>query len=389
MKYKHSVLFYKMRIPFITISLILIICTIPFGDVYPQSPPQERIVGGNEVKRAFWPWMAALVKRNSPTLFSGFFCGGVLIHRQWLLTSAHCVHHYLPNEYTVALNVHDLRTDQGDIYQVRKHVIHPEFNSVNLDNDLALIQLKNASPNPVIESTLSPSINEGSSGIVIGWGQLSEYGNFATTMQQVTVPIVSNVSCQLAFQKDPTDVQISSNVICAGESEGGKDACYGDSGGPLIIHYLNRWVLAGIVSWGHGCARPDYYGVYTRVSKYVDFIERNVPSITLTGQITFQSIAIKDNPISAPYALVKLVDTEYMTYTDRNGCYSFDVPSGIFFISIKADNYLSVIREINLCQRKKVVYNESLQKIVDGDFNADGTVGLSDILIMLKKIVKE
>jgi secreted trypsin-like serine protease len=362
---------------------------ISLGEVNPQSFPQKRIVGGNEVKRAFWPWMAALVKRNSPNLASGFFCGGVLVHRQWLLTSAHCVHNYLPNEYTVALNVHDLKTDQGDIYLVRKHVIHPEFNSMNLDNDLALIQLKNATPYPVIESTLSPSIEEGTSGIVIGWGQLSEYGNFATTLQQVTVPIVSNVSCQLAFQKDPTEVQISSNVICAGEPEGGKDACYGDSGGPLVVHYLNRWILAGIVSWGHGCARPDYYGVYTRVSKYVYFIERNVPSITLTGQISFQSITGKENPISEPYALIKLLNTEYMTYTDSNGYYSFNVPSGIFSISIKADNYLPVIREINLCQRKRVVLNESLQKIVDGDFNADGTVSLSDIIIMLKKIVKK
>jgi len=378
-----------MRILYKTTSLIIIVCMISLGEVNPQSFPQKRIVGGNEVKRAFWPWMAALVKRNSPNLASGFFCGGVLVHRQWLLTSAHCVHNYLPNEYTVALNVHDLKTDQGDIYLVRKHVIHPEFNSMNLDNDLALIQLKNATPYPVIESTLSPSIEEGTSGIVIGWGQLSEYGNFATTLQQVTVPIVSNVSCQLAFQKDPTEVQISSNVICAGEPEGGKDACYGDSGGPLVVHYLNRWILAGIVSWGHGCARPDYYGVYTRVSKYVYFIERNVPSITLTGQISFQSITGKENPISEPYALIKLLNTEYMTYTDSNGYYSFNVPSGIFSISIKADNYLPVIREINLCQRKRVVLNESLQKIVDGDFNADGTVSLSDIIIMLKKIVKK
>ena len=371
-----------MRICFI-ISLIILNSFISYEIVNSQSCPQKRIVGGTEVKRAFWPWMAALIKRDSPNLEAGIFCGGVLIHRQWLLTSAHCVHTLKANEYEVALGVHDLRTDQGDIYLVRKHVIHPDFNNVNLDNDLALIQLKNAAPYPVIESTISPAIEEGTSGVVIGWGQLSEYGNFAETLQQVTVPIAPNEDCQLAFQKDPSDVLITSNVICAGEPEGGKDACYGDSGGPLIVHYLNRWVLAGIVSWGHGCARPDYYGVYTRVSKYIEFIEKNVPSITLTGYITSESNA------NVAHALIELIDTEYMTYTDNSGFYSLEVPSGIFNISIKADNYIPVIREINLSQRKKVVhYNERLRNVYNADFNLDGKVNLPDIILMLKKIVK-
>jgi len=370
------------------ITLIILFSLIPFGSIHSASSPLKRIVGGSEVKRAFWPWMAALVKRNSSDLASGFFCGGVLIHRQWLLTSAHCIHTYLPNEYEVALDVHDLKTDQGDIYQVRKHVIHPDFNSLNLDNDLALIQLKNATPYPVIESTLSPTIEEGVSGIVIGWGQLSEYGNFANTLQQVTVTIVSNACCQLAFQKDPTEVHISSKVICAGEPEGGKDACYGDSGGPLIIQYLNRWILAGIVSWGHGCARPDYYGVYTRISSYIDFIESNVPTITLTGKISSQSGA--NNILPVPHAFIRLINTEYMTYTDNSGYYAFDAPSGNYFIYIKADNYLPVVREINLCQRKKIVYlDEILHKIVEGDINSDGQLSLSDIILLLKKIVIE
>jgi len=378
-----------MRIPLYIIFLIIFFCAIPY-QLDAQDSSQTRIVGGSDVKRAFWPWMAALVKRNSPTLAGGFFCGGVLIHRQWLLTSAHCVHTYQANEYQVALNIHDLQTDQGDLYLVRKHVIHPAFNHLNLENDLALIQLKNSTPYPVIESTLNPLIDDGTPGIVIGWGQLSEYGNFAKTLQQVTVPIVSNERCQQAFLKDPNDVHISPNVLCAGEPEGGKDACYGDSGGPLIIHYLNRWILAGIVSWGHGCARPDYFGVYTRISSYIEFIDRNVPSITLSGQITAQSNENSGRKIPVPHAYIRLVDTEYMACTDNSGFYSLDVPSGIFSISIKAENYLPIIREINLTQRKKIVFfDETLSQSIEGDVNCDGKVNLEDIVQTLKKIVNE
>jgi secreted trypsin-like serine protease len=377
-----------MRIFFISISII--ICLIPIEKIHSQSAPQKRIVGGTEVKRAFWPWMAALVKRDRSSLSGGFFCGGVLIHRQWLLTSAHCVHAYSPNEYEVALGVHDLKTDQGDIYLIKKHMIHPDFNPLNLDNDLALIQLKNATLYPIIEPALAPTIEEGTSGIVIGWGQLSEYGHFATSLQQVSVPIVSNERCQLAFQKDPTPVRISPHVICAGELEGGKDACYGDSGGPLIIHSLNRWMLAGVVSWGHGCARPDYFGVYTRVSSYVDFLENNVPSITLIGKITAQSYPNKDAYKSVPHAFIRLIDTEYMTYSDNNGYYALDVPSGIFVMSIKADNYLPLVREINLFQRNRIVYhNEILRVRIDGDINLDGTANLADLILLLKKITKK
>lgn len=65
------------------------------------------------------------------------------------------------------------------------------------------------------------------------------------------------------------------NAICAGFSDGGKDACQGDSGGPFMCLNPNRphqWYLAGVVSHGEGCARPDEPGIYTRVSLYIEWI---------------------------------------------------------------------------------------------------------------------
>lgn len=71
--------------------------------------------------------------------------------------------------------------------------------------------------------------------------------------------------------------RITDNMLCAGVEKGGLDACQGDSGGPLLVKNadLNTFHLAGVVSWGEGCAREGYPGIYTRVSQYVQWIEEN------------------------------------------------------------------------------------------------------------------
>ncbi|KPA18406.1 coagulation factor VII [Candidatus Magnetomorum sp. HK-1] len=347
--------------------------------------PEKRIVGGTEVKRSFWPWMATLVERNVSPLSDAHFCGAMLIHPQWVLTAGHCVESTLPHNFDVMLNMHDLTTDMGDIYPVRQVIIHPKFDNVSLDNDIALIQLKNAANYPVIHPMLTHKIFPGTSAIIIGWGKLNEHGPFSTKLQQVNVPIISNDVCLNAFEKDPSDVVITSNQICAGEPDGGKDACRGDSGGPLIIRDIDNWVLAGIVSWGRGCARPGYYGIYTRVSMYIDFIEKYVPSVTITGQVT--AVLHAQHSMSIPNALIQLVNTEYQTYTDKNGYYSFDVPSGIFVISIKAENFLPIVQVINLCQRKRVIYYNRILSKISGDIDKNGIINIADIIALLQRII--
>ena len=110
--------------------------------------------------------------------------------------------------------------------------------------------------------------------MVSGWGALEFMGiDSEERLQAVNLPIVSQEECQQAYPGD-----ITAGMICAGLPEGGRDSCQGDSGGPLVVRGLSdrHWQLAGVVSWGAGCAEAGRYGVYARVSKYLDWITATV-----------------------------------------------------------------------------------------------------------------
>lgn len=117
---------------------------------------------------------------------------------------------------------------------------------------------------------LAGSDNElpyGSIATVTGWGFTHEGGNLATQLQKLDVPVIDQSSCE-SFYKVENDV-ITERMFCAGFAEGMKDSCQADSGGPLV--YNGKQI--GIVSWGHGCARPEFPGVYANVAKLRSFID--------------------------------------------------------------------------------------------------------------------
>jgi len=96
-------------------------------------------------------------------------------------------------------------------------------------------------------------------------------------LQEVLVPLISPETCGQEDWYGSDKRYNSAIMICAGHGEGGKDACKGDSGGPLSCHAPDgRWKLAGIVSWGHGCALAKKPSLYTRVERYVDWIKKHV-----------------------------------------------------------------------------------------------------------------
>ena len=170
-----------------------------------------------------------------------------------------------------------LYSDEGSeqTVDVSGIVQHEDYSSFLLTNDIALLMI--AEPltfDDNVQAVGMPSQGQDSTGdsLITGWGTTSEGGDSSDILQKVIVPIVSDDDCRESYGED----EIFDSMICAGVPEGGIDACQGDSGGPMVCDIDGGdSYQCGIVSWGYGCARPDYPGVYTEVSYFVDWIEAN------------------------------------------------------------------------------------------------------------------
>lgn len=246
-----------------------------------------RIVGGREVEPGAWPWMAALIRSYYDSYDSGQFCGGSLIHPNWVLTAGHCAYRKSPDSVDVVLNIHDLENDTGERVNVKRIIIHPSYDNFSLDFDIALLELEHSVPYETIRPAPKDTVLEGKLAITMGWGK-TDYRtySYSDTLLEILIPVISNEICNDAFNAYEFagyNDEITNRMFCAGYKEGGKDACVGDSGGPLIIWNNNEWELAGVVSWGEGCAEPDLYGVYSRVPELLDFINEYVPVSTIPG----------------------------------------------------------------------------------------------------------
>ncbi|CAL4237696.1 unnamed protein product, partial [Meganyctiphanes norvegica] len=163
----------------------------------------------------------------------------------------------------------------------KKKVVHPKYNFFTYEHDLALVQVEEALK---FDLHISPICLPGNSDTLVGedatltgWGRLYENGPLPNVLQKATIPIIDNAKCKNMFLKAGRQEYIPEIFLCAGFEHGGRDSCQGDSGGPLQVKGRDgRYFLAGIISWGIGCAEPNLPGVCTRISKFVPWILKNV-----------------------------------------------------------------------------------------------------------------
>ncbi|RVE69981.1 hypothetical protein OJAV_G00083020 [Oryzias javanicus] len=209
------------------------------------------------------------------------------------MTAAHCFPSRSASGVTVVLGLQSLQGSNPNMVSrsITTLIIHPSYNSRTSDNDIALLQL--SSPvtltsyiTPVCLASTGSTFYSGINTWVTGWGDIGSGVSLPSpqTLQEVQVPIVGNRRCKCNYGAST----INDNMVCAGLLEGGKDSCQGDSGGPLVIKQNGRWIQAGIVSFGRGCAEPNFPGVYSRVSQYQTWINAQITS-NQPGFVTFTS----------------------------------------------------------------------------------------------------
>ena len=238
-------------------------------------PSGLSIIGGEEAGAGEFPFQVALVTSN--TQFQ--FCGGTFIARSWVMTAAHCVTGGIndvndPSALRVLAGTETLSTG-GALIDVVRILVHPNFSSsAFVENDIALLELDGEFMYPRVEPLSRDDENQaapGTTATVIGWGLTSNNGQGSPVLKKLDADIISNAECQTLLGNNIQDV-----TICAGMQGSSQSVCNGDSGGPLLVPFGNRWKEAGIVSFGANiCFQPT---AFARVSALVSYVDANVPA---------------------------------------------------------------------------------------------------------------
>ncbi|XP_036416420.1 testisin-like [Colossoma macropomum] len=238
---------------------------------------QKRIINGKRPQHEKWPWFVRLQNGSAG-------CGGSLVGDRHVLTAAHCFDDTGPNEndWQVYLGVVN-RKEPSKPYKVKEIILHQAYDkdSIVFRNDIALLTLSQ----PVQFSENIHSVCLPRPDHLFPTGTKCWIAGFGKTMIDSTVPsssylmeadvkIVERSECN---SQDVHNGSILQSMLCAGDPNGSQDACHGDSGGPLVCEdQEGLWYLAGIISWGVDCGRPNKPGIYTNVSHFSKWIDEKL-----------------------------------------------------------------------------------------------------------------
>uniref|UniRef100_A0A8D2LZW5 Peptidase S1 domain-containing protein n=1 Tax=Varanus komodoensis TaxID=61221 RepID=A0A8D2LZW5_VARKO len=258
------------------IVVLILVLMIFSSSVCGKQGFMNRIVGGENSQDGEWPWQVS-IKMNGK-----HHCGGSLIGDQWLITASHCFKQDLVRHLLVL----SLFVFPGSAH-------HP----ISQSGDIALVQLEQPVKFshqiiPICVPDANVTFAPGHKCWVTGWGDVQARDRYHTSnvLKKLEVPIISTNTCNALYRQNsghPKDRRdIKKDMICAGFAAGRGDACQGDSGGPLACQVKDTWLLAGVVSWGDGCAQKNRPGVYARVTSYQTWIHSMIPELAFTSTNT-------------------------------------------------------------------------------------------------------
>ncbi|KAM9843342.1 tryptase-2-like [Aulostomus maculatus] len=245
---------------------------------------RSSIVGGKDAAKGSWPWMVHL---NLTDGTNNWRCGGSILNTEWVLSAASCwKRHPVPdlNKCMAWVGTHTLQGPSERYLGIVYAMSHEHFRAMGSGfvNDITLVKLKKKLRETklvqrVALASVEDTFDSSSECWITGWGSVGNGLPLKSpeTLQELKIPLVSQDTCQAVYS------EVTSDMLCAGDTAGGKDACTGDYGGPLVCRSGPGFVQVGIMSYGSsaGCAMPGYPGVYTRVSKYLGFIHRYVHNL--------------------------------------------------------------------------------------------------------------
>ncbi|KAG5263210.1 hypothetical protein AALO_G00283810 [Alosa alosa] len=219
---------------------------------------RSSIIGGHDAHKGAWPWMVYLEMFRVPVHhISNIKCGGSLVSDQWVMTAGHCWNEEVDLKRSFArVGELSLKEPSGTLVKLKRVVVHPDYSYQ--------------------EKEAPGDIRSGAECWVTGWGHVAENKPLGgkETLQEVRVSLVDDITCRRLFPK------MTDGMTCAGDLNGGKDACQNDSGGPLVCvpagDEKRRFVQVGIVSFGKGCGRKGRAGVYTYTPHYAQFIHKTI-----------------------------------------------------------------------------------------------------------------
>ena len=262
--------------------------------------PANAVVGGTGASTQDYPYVVTFRLAAAAETLLGLagqdvpkgFCDGTLVTPTKVLTAGHCVEfmklaqslHLSLDKLVFAIASRDDLSNKsaGAEAPVRSVWLHPDFSKTKyLDdyryrNDVGVVTLTKplgSATAPIAAAGQTSLYQAGTPARIIGWGATGDQKTDAGILHTATVSVVADADC--ASPESYGSLYDAAQGVCAGRfDEGGVDTCEYDSGSPLLID----GVVAGITSWGNGCGKPKFPGVYTRVTTFSDVIRAQIGS---------------------------------------------------------------------------------------------------------------